>query len=270
MATYAIGDIQGCYQEFRDLLDECGFETGRDTLWLVGDLVNRGPNNLDVMRFVMNTPGVRAVLGNHDLHFLAIAYGYAEQGRRDTLNDLLESAECSDICEWIRTRPLIHVDDARQQVMVHAGLPPQWDVLTCAARAAEVETVLRGPDVEQFLAQMYGNEPATWSEDLTGNSRLRLIINYFTRLRFCRQDGTMELESKETEAPDGYAPWFSFPRPDDYTIVFGHWAALEGHTGRRDAIALDTGCVWGRKMTALRIDDDRRFSVPSRMPDAIG
>ncbi|MDZ7685049.1 MAG: symmetrical bis(5'-nucleosyl)-tetraphosphatase [Gammaproteobacteria bacterium] len=183
---------------------------------------------------------------------------------------MLESAELGDICEWIRTRPMIHLDEARQHVLVHAGLPPQWDAPTCSARAAEVESVLRGPAVEQFLAQMYGNEPATWSDDLSGHPRLRLITNYFTRLRFCRQDGTIELESKETEAPEGYAPWFSFPRPDDYTVVFGHWAALEGHTGSRHAIALDTGCVWGRTMTALRIDDGRWFSVPSRMPDAIG
>ncbi len=264
MSTYVIGDIQGCYEEFRALLDEVGYASGRDSLWLVGDMVNRGPNNIDVLRFLMNEPNVVAVAGNHDLHFLAVARGFATPRGRDTITDLLEAHDRDDLSAWIRQLPLVHLDEAGRRVLVHAGLPPQWDAATCRARAREVETVLAGTQVDSFLRDMYGNEPAIWTDDLTGNPRLRLITNYFTRLRYCRQDGEIELESKETEAPPGYDPWFSFPRPDDYRIYFGHWAAMGGVDHVPFAVGVDTGCVWGQRLTAHRLEDGRQFSVPSR------
>lgn len=263
MATYVIGDIQGCYREFRQLLSAAGYRAATDELWLVGDLVNRGPANVDVLRFLMDTPHVTTVLGNHDLHFVAVARGFKRPSGRDTISDLLDASDVDEFVDWLRARPLVHVDEDRRAVLVHAGLPPHWRVDECRARAQEVERTLASDEMDAFLAEMYGNEPDRWQEDLAGNARLRLITNYFTRLRFCRGDGTIELESKETEAPAGFSPWFEFPRPDDFTIYFGHWAALEGHTTADFAVALDTGCVWGREMTALRLEDGRRFSVPS-------
>lgn len=266
MATWAIGDIQGCYDEFRELLGHIAFREGRDTLWIAGDMINRGPNNLDVVKFLMGTEGVVAVLGNHDLHFLAVARGFADPRSKDTVDDLLTSPDVDDVCQWLRNLPLVHTDPESRRVLVHAGLPPQWDADTCATRAREVENVLRGDAMDGFLAEMYGNEPASWSASLTGNDRLRIITNTFTRLRFCKADGTLELLSKETETPEGYSPWFAFPRPDDYTIYFGHWAAIGGETTASFAVALDTGCVWGRELTALRLEDGKRCSVPSRQP----
>ncbi len=264
MATYVLGDIQGCYREFRSLLDAVGFNREQDKLWFVGDLINRGPNNIDTLRFVMDLPDSVVVLGNHDLHFLAIARGHARPKGKDSITDLLAAPDLADLCNWLRQQPLMHIDHSRKTVMVHAGLPPCWDTPTCRARAREVEAILQGNDPDTFFAEMYGNEPATWSDSLTGNDRLRLITNYFTRLRFCKPDGTLELDSKETEAPaGGYLPWYDLPRPDDYTIVFGHWAAIQGITGNPRAISVDTGCVWGRQLTALRLDDGRKFSVDS-------
>lgn len=265
MTTFAVGDIQGCYREFRELLDKMMFDPASDELWLVGDLVNRGPDNAATLDFVMSLPHTRIVLGNHDLHFLAVATGHQRQHGSDTLDDVLASPRLIEYIEWIRHLPLIHVDNTLGYVMVHAGLPAIWNIDECLARAAEVQHALASDDFNEFLAAMYGNEPSRWRESLTGHDRLRIITNYFTRLRYCTADGELELKHKEKVQPEGYAPWFSFPRPagESLKILFGHWAALEGHASAANAIALDTGCVWGRTLTGMRLDDATFFQVPS-------
>lgn len=266
MTTLAIGDIQGCYDEFRTLLDKMQFRKDKDQLWLVGDLVNRGPDNLATMDYIMSLPNVIVVLGNHDLHFLAVAHGLQRTMPGDTIGDLLASPRLDEVVDWLRNLPLIHMDARLGYVMVHAGLPPVWRLDECIAHAREVENVLRRDCYEEFLTAMYGNEPDTWSDRLEGLPRLRVITNYFTRLRYCTSRGRMEFAHKAKSQPAGFMPWFRFARPgsEHYRIVFGHWAALDGHTGEKDMIALDTGCVWGRLLTGIRLDDGALFSVPSR------
>jgi bis(5'-nucleosyl)-tetraphosphatase (symmetrical) len=263
MNSWAIGDIQGCHQELVHLLEEIAFEPGRDELWLVGDLVNRGPDNVAVMDLVMALPRTICVLGNHDLHFLAIAMGQQTARRGDTINDLLESHRLQDYVSYLRQLPLLHYDKKRNLVLVHAGLPPQLDLDRCRALAGEVEAVLKSDECGEFLAAMYGNEPDTWHENLSGMDRLRLITNYFTRLRFCTSDGRLELTHKTDLAPAGFDPWFTFERSGDEQVVFGHWAALEGKTDADFVTPLDTGCVWGRELTAMNLDTRERVSVPS-------
>ena len=266
MSTLAIGDIQGCYDEFRDLLKVMEFDAHRDQLWLVGDLVNRGPDNVSTLEYVMSLPDVVVVLGNHDLHFLAVARGIQRQMPGDTLGDLLASPRLETFVDWLRYQPLLHVDPRLGHVMVHAGIPPIWGIDEAQSHAREVEAVLRGPDYSGFLRAMYGNQPDTWAPGLTGNERLRVITNYFTRLRYCTPKGTMEFNHKAKVQPAGFEPWFDIPRPanEAFNILFGHWAALDGRTGQAQMIGLDTGCVWGRKLTGLRLDDGQRFTVPSR------
>ena len=267
MKTVVVGDVQGCYDEFRELLAVMEYEEGVDRLWLVGDLINRGPDNVATMDFVMSLPDVIVVLGNHDLHFLAVSRGIREATRGDTLADLLASPHLDEMVDWLRTRPLIHADRTLGYVMVHAGLPPGWTLDECITRAREVEAVLGGDNYVDFLGHMYGNQPDTWRNDLTGYDRLRVITNYLTRLRYCTPGGTMEFSHKANVQPEGFQPWFRIPRPrgEDFKILFGHWAALDGHTGNPDAIALDTGCVWGRRLTGIHLEDGRLFSVPGVM-----
>ena len=264
MSTYVIGDVQGCRNELEHLLKEINYQESIDDLWFVGDLINRGPDNVGVMDLLMQLPRVTAVLGNHDLHFLAVAMGSQTEKRRDTIADLLHSSRLDDYIDYLRQLPLIHLDAERNLVMVHAGLPPNLDTRQCLALATEVAQMIRSDDCPRFLAAMYGNEPARWRNDLTGMDRLRLITNYFTRLRFCTADGELELLHKTDVAPSGFSPWFSFPRPDDTRILFGHWAALEGKAGTDFALALDTGCVWGQTLTAIRLDDENMFTVPAQ------
>lgn len=264
MSTYVIGDIQGCYDEFSTLLDLIRFDPVADELWLVGDLINRGPNNLAVMDLIMSLPHVVAVLGNHDLHFVAVALGKQRQMRNDTISDLLNSPKLQEYTEYLRHLPLIHFDKNRDFVMVHAGLPPQLDVETCCRLAGEVEAVLRSEDHPGYFSAMYGNEPDTWSESLTGMDRLRHITNFLTRIRFCTASGQLELTHKTEVAPVGFEPWFTFPRPDSSHILFGHWAAIEGRADCAFATPLDTGCVWGRQLTALRLEDMTQFQTAAR------
>ena len=267
MSTYVIGDIQGCYDALRRLLDRVNFNDTTDELWLVGDLVNRGHKNTGVMEFITGLDRVTAVLGNHDLHFLAIALGQQSQKRSDTLDDILASPGLDRYIDWLRHLPLIHHDAARNLVMVHAGLPPQLSVPTCMTLAREVESVLcsglGSGQCSAFLKAMYGNEPAIFDDRQSGMTRLRVIANCFTRMRYCTAVGQLELEHKADICPDGFAPWFSFPRQDNITIIFGHWAALNGKADAHFVRALDTGCVWGRELTALRLEDDTRFAVPA-------
>ena len=263
MTTYAIGDIQGCYSTFRRLLDKLDFEPARDRLWLVGDLVNRGPQSLAVLRFVKNL-GTRAVtvLGNHDLHLLVVAAKHVKQHRGDTLNAILRAPDRDELLDWLRRRKLMHA--AGRYAMVHAGMLPQWSIEKALRLAREVEAALQRDDHNEFLRHMYGNQPDRWRDDLRGFDRLRVITNVFTRLRLCTPDGRMEFSHKGPptgELPRGYLPWFSVPRRRHRAtnIIFGHWAAL-GLYMESNVSGLDTGCVWGRELTALRLSDRRLFA----------
>lgn len=261
MAIYAIGDIQGCYDEMRRLLDTVAFDPAYDRLWLVGDLVNRGPRSLEVLRFVKEL-GDRAivVLGNHELHLLVVAAGVRKPHPEDTLDALLHAPDREELLDWLRHRRLMHVNAG--YAMVHAGLLPQWSIAQAQVLAREAETALQGSDYGELLRRMYGNEPAQWRDDLAGYDRLRIIINAMTRLRLCTSDGRMEFTHKTglTGAPAGYLPWFDVPGRAwcETPIIFGHWAAL-GLILRADALGLDSGCVWGRRLTAVRLEDRRVF-----------
>ena len=261
MATYAIGDVQGCHDELMCLLQRIDFDPVRDRLWFVGDLVNRGPKSLEVLRFVRSL-GDRAVtvLGNHDLSLLVIAAGVRKPHRGDTWDAILTAPDRDDLLHWVRHQRLFHVENG--QAMVHAGLLPQWTVEQARSLAAEVEAELQGPGYPAFLNAMYGNEPAQWDNSLRGHDRLRVIVNAMTRLRLCTVDGRMEFSHKTGPAggPADYHPWFDIPsrRSSDTPIVFGHWAAL-GLTQRDTVTCIDTGCVWGRRLTALRLEDRQLF-----------
>jgi len=261
MATYAIGDIQGCYDQLQRLLDSIAFDPAHDQLWLVGDLVNRGPQSLEVLRFVRDL-GAQAVtvLGNHDLHLLVVAAGVRKPHRGDTLDALLAAPDRDELLDWLRQQPLMHTGNG--YAMVHAGLLPQWSIAQARALAQEVETALQGPDSSEFLRLMYGNEPVQWRDDLTGYDRLRVIVNAMTRLRLCTAEGVMEFTHKTAlkGAPAGYLPWFDLPTraSRDTPVLFGHWAAL-GLMLRTDVLGLDSGCVWGRRLTAMRLEDRRVF-----------
>lgn len=261
MATYAIGDVQGCYDEMRRLLDTAGFEPARDRLWLVGDLVNRGPQSLEVLRFV-KALGDHAVtvLGNHDLHLLVVAAGVRKPHPEDTLDPVLGAPDRDELLDWLRRQRLMHTGSG--YAMVHAGLLPQWTVERAMALAGEAESVLRGDGYGEFLNRMYGNTPTAWDDRLQGYDRLRVIVNAMTRLRLCTADGIMEFSHKTglQGAPAGYLPWFDVPDRAslDTPVLFGHWAAL-GLTLRPDVLGLDSGCVWGRRLTAVRLEDRRVF-----------
>ena len=267
MATYAIGDIQGCYEELQHLLDLIQFSDS-DQLWLCGDLVNRGPNSLETLRFI-NSLGDRAVtvLGNHDLHLLALHHGGATVKRSDTLSDILAAPDRDALMHWLQQQPLFHTDPALNFSMVHAGIPPTWSIKEAKKRSLEVEQILKSPLAAQFFKHMYGNTPVKWDKNLEGWDRLRVITNYLTRMRFCTPKGELEFASKgglETQ-PTGYLPWFAYPNRKSFKerIVFGHWAALEGSVIADNVYAIDTGCVWGLSLTALRLDDLTRFQTPS-------
>jgi bis(5'-nucleosyl)-tetraphosphatase (symmetrical) len=258
----AIGDVQGCCDALERLLDKIAPDAGTP-LWFAGDLVNRGPQSLAALRRVIGL-GERAVavLGNHDLHLLAIAAGAHRPKRGDTLDDILAAPDAADLIEWLRHRPLAHHEDGK--LLVHAGVLPQWDARTTLALAHEVESRLRGPDWKAFLHRLWGDEPRTWRDDLDGDERTRVIVNAMTRLRFCDASGRMDFSANggPKAAPAGFVPWFDVPgrRTADTLVVFGHWAAL-GLMMRDDVIALDSGCVWGNKLSAVRLDADPRKRV---------
>ena len=270
MAIYAVGDVQGCYAELRKLLEQVRFDPARDRLWLVGDLVNRGPESLAVLRFVKSL-GDRAVtvLGNHDLHLLAVAEGVAELHRTDTLDEVLDAPDRDELLHWLRHQRLMHVENG--YVLVHAGLQPQWSVAQASSLAREVEVALRGHGYATFLQRMYGNTPRGWSDSLTGYKRLRVIVNTFTRMRICTAEGEMEFRFKGEvhNIPPGYLPWYDVPgrRNADMTVIFGHWSAL-GLLLRQDVIALDTGCLWGGPMSAVRLDDRQLYQAACNNPVA--
>ena len=257
MALYLIGDVQGCDAALGRLLDDIGFSPSRDTLYLLGDLVNRGPASLAVLRRLISLDGVaHCLLGNHDLHLLATAHGVRKPHRSDTVGDILAAPDREALLDWLRARPMALFEHG--WLMVHAGVLPQWDVAGTLALAGELQAVLRSADWTGFLQEMYGNEPPLWSDSLRGAARLRVIVNAFTRLRFCTAQGVMEFETKDSAgaAPEGFMPWFDAPgrRTEGTPIAFGHWSTL-GAVQRHDLQALDTGCVWGGCLTAARITE---------------
>ena len=258
MAVYAIGDIQGCYEPLQRLLDQLTFDPARDRLWLTGDLVNRGPHSLAVLRWARELQhSVITVLGNHDLTLLAIAEGFVEPRRKDTIRAILDASDAAECLDWLRARSLLQHDAELGFTLVHAGLAPQWDLAQAKACAAELECALRGPDYRDFLACMFGQEPRRWSDDLTSFDRLRCIVNIFTRMRFCFPDGSLDFKAKGPPGsqPKPLLPWFQMPdrRNADLNIIFGHWAAL-GFYRAPGIYALDSGCVWGQQLTALKLD----------------
>jgi len=265
MATYAIGDIQACFDELMQLLEVLRFDEARDRLWFTGDLVNRGTQSAEVLRFVKSL-GDKAVvvLGNHDLHLLAVAARVTHLRPKDSFMDVLEAYDRNTLLDWLRHRPLLHHDARLGYTLIHAGLPPQWDLATARACAQEAEGMLRGADADAFFKQMYGDQPSQWRADLLGMERLRFIINCFTRLRYCDGEGRLALRDKGapgSQAPDAM-PWFQVPgrKSADLKILFGHWSTLGRYQG--DGVySLDSGCVWGGSLTALRLDDGQWFGV---------
>lgn len=264
MATYAIGDIQGCYAELRALLDKCRFDPAQDRLWLAGDLVNRGPASLQTLRFVRSLGDTAvSVLGNHDLYLLKVASsGASTRKRHDTLQRVLEAPDRDELIDWLRQRPLMHVEG--RHVLVHAGLLPQWTVDDARSLAAEVEAVLAGKRWKDFMERMWGNLPRAWDPSLRGWDRLRVVVNAMSRMRFCSPNGEMEFDAKgpPENAPTGHIPWFAHPRRNsaDHAVVCGHWSAL-GFKMTENLIALDSGCVWGEKLTAVRLEDRQVVQV---------
>jgi bis(5'-nucleosyl)-tetraphosphatase (symmetrical) len=259
MAVYAIGDLQGCYDPFRRLLDELAFDPHRDTLWLTGDIVNRGPKSLKTLRFVKKLgDSAIMVLGNHDLHLLALEAGVVRFGKRfGSLQKLLNSADAEELCDWLRHRPLAHYDEHLDTLLVHAGTHPRWSVKKTLARAAEVEETLQGYDYPTLLGKMYGNMPNRWSGALSGYKRLRFIINCLTRMRMVTADEHLNLNFSGSpwRARKGSVPWYEAKDPawQGTRVVFGHWSAL-GLIVLPELISLDTGCIWGRQLTAVRLD----------------
>ena len=261
MATIAIGDVQGCYDQLMRLLERAGYDERRDVLWFVGDLVNRGPQSAATLRFAKGL-GERqvTVLGNHDLALLVVSENIRKPHQGDTFGDVLAAPDRDELLDWLRRQKLMHVE--RGYAMVHAGLPPQWSIERALALAREAERALAGPGYREFLRSMYGNEPVRWRDDLEGYDRLRIIINAMTRMRLATADGTLEFSHKLglDGMPAGYLPWYDVPaRASRGTpILFGHWAAL-GLLVRADVIGLDSGCVWGRALSALRLEDRQLF-----------
>lgn len=267
MATYVVGDIQGCLKPLKQLLARVNFDERRDHLWLAGDLVNRGPDNLGVLRLIKGM-GERAtvVLGNHDLHLLAVDNGTRKLGRKDTIQDVLNAPDKASLLEWLRQQPLIHHQEP--WVLSHAGIPHIWSTEEAISLAEEVHDALSGDRYKEFLSSMYGDSPASWAPSLRGMDRLRVITNYLTRMRFIDITGELDLKTKEgsDQGPPGVRPWFVYPRKDgdqQRRFLFGHWAALEGKTGRERFYALDTGCIWGGSLTMMRLEDGQYYRQDS-------
>ncbi len=258
---YLIGDVQGCCSALEQLLRQIDFSASRDHIYLLGDLVNRGPRSLHTLRLLRDLgTSATCLLGNHDLHLLAVAQGVRRAHRSDTVAEILAAPDREALLDWVRQRRM--ACHAEGWLMVHAGVVPQWDLATTLALAGEVERQLQSADLHAFLAVMYGNEPSIWVETLAGPDRLRFAINVLTRIRFCDAEGRLEMQTKTDSAPPGYTPWFEAPgrRTEDVPIAFGHWSTL-GLINRPDLLSLDTGCVWGGSLTAVRVDGGRREVV---------
>lgn len=272
MAIYAIGDIQGCFDDLQRLLSKINFNKKKDQLWFVGDLVNRGPKSLETLRFVKSLGDAAVVvLGNHDLHLLAVAYEYSSVRAKDTLSPILQAKDRDELLDWLRHRPLFHYH--KDYCLVHAGLPPQWDFATAKKMAAKVEKRLRGDQYKSFFKSMYGNTPSLWSEKLSGMELLRFTVNCFTRMRLCDEQGRLDFSysGKLGSQPKHLIPWFDLPKRKNahLKIIFGHWSAL-GYHHANNTYAIDTGCLWGGQLTALKVDKHmQRVSIDCqghRMP----
>jgi len=268
MATYAIGDIQGCYQSLQKLLNKIQFNPKQDQLWFVGDMINRGPESLQVLRFIIeHQDSIRCVLGNHDLHFLAVESGVKRATRKDTFSEILAAEDRAEIVAWLKTQPLFYYDKQLNCAMVHAGIHYQWSLKKALQRAQEVSDCLQSDAAKQFYKAMYGNTPESWSKALQGMERLRVITNYLTRMRYCMPDGSLELTQKVPigTQPKELIPWFELKRkPLGCDLIFGHWASLQGQCFVDRIYAIDTGCVWGGLLTALRLEDKEYFHVKSQ------
>jgi bis(5'-nucleosyl)-tetraphosphatase (symmetrical) len=272
MATYAIGDIQGCYDALCRLLDSCSFDPANDRLWLVGDLVNRGPQSLETLRLIKSLgSSAITVLGNHDLYLLMVAEGGAKfRGKDDTLQPIFDAPDCSELLDWLRHQPLCYTEN--EYCLIHAGLLPQWTATQARELSREVEAVMQGSDYREFILNLWGSEPAGWSDDLTGWPRLRVIVNAMTRMRFCTPDGVMEFKAKGklSNAPADHIPWFDAPNRQsaNSVLVTGHWSAL-GLKVTPNLLALDSGCLWGGHLTALRLEDRQVFQVTCSIEEAL-
>lgn len=264
MANLLVGDIHGCYDQFMRVLEKAQFDPTNDTLWLTGDLVARGPKSLEVLRFVKSiADSVRLTLGNHDLHLLAVYAGISRNKLNDNLRPLLEASDCDELLNWLRRQPLLQIDEELKIIMAHAGISPQWDLATTQKAARDLHMVLASDSYAFFLDSMYGDLPDDWSESLQGVDRLRYIANAFTRMRYCYENGRLDMYCKDSpkQAPTKLKPWFMLPRkiPADYDIIFGHWASLNGKGTPEHVYALDTGCCWGGRLTGLRWEDKKYF-----------
>jgi bis(5'-nucleosyl)-tetraphosphatase (symmetrical) len=260
MAVFAIGDVQGCCDELKALIDTLNFDPTADQLWFVGDLVNRGPKSLETLRFIRTLgPAAVCVLGNHDLHLLALAANPSTPTPDTYLQPVLEAADRDELLDWLRHKPLLHFDAELNTLMVHAGVHPNWNVQQALQLAHEVEQVLASQQATEFLHAMYGSKPTVWSDQLVGMDRLRFITNCLTRIRYCTATGELEFSEKLSPGtqPEHLLPWFDMPQraSSDTRIVFGHWSTL-GLVVRPDLIATDTGCVWGGELTAVRLDEE--------------
>ena len=275
MSTYVIGDIQGCFRELLDLLDVINFDATNDQLCFIGDLVNRGPESLEVLRFVKQLDEKTIVtLGNHDLHLIAVARMPEKKKSKDTLDEILAAPDREELITWLRQQSLIHIDHDKDFTMVHAGLVPQWDLQQTIELAQEAETILKSAAFYDFLDVMYGNKPDQWSDGLDGHDRIRFIINCLTRLRYCSKSGRMNFDFKGAPGsePEGIHPWFCIKnrKTRKEKILFGHWSTVSlgniNNFGKYNVYPLDSGCVWGGTLTAIRLDDEQWFSVPSKQP----
>lgn len=268
MATYAIGDIQGCYDALRRLLSELDFNASRDTLWFAGDLVNRGPKSLETLRYVKKLDGsALSVLGNHDLHLLAVAEGFRSAGRKDTLTPILDAKDCQVLCDWLRQLPLIHHDQSNGHTLVHAGLHPAWSLSTALTEARRVEEKLRGEKFRKHLKRLFGNSPTAWSRKLKGEERTRFAINTLTRMRYLTAEGDLDFTQNgpPSVTDSSVVPWFEYRKRQnhDLTIVFGHWSSL-GDPKVPGIYALDRGCVWGNALAALHIESGEIIETSCR------
>lgn len=270
MSTYIIGDVQGCYRELKELLALIQFDPSQDRLGFVGDLVNRGPHSLEVLRFIKSLSSPLIVLGNHDLFLLILGYELMpEDSYEHTLHNILRAPDKMELLEWLRGRPLVHYEKNDYALLVHAGLPPQWSIEENLERANEVSLTLQGPYFKEFLKNLFGDEPFQWDDDLKGQERLRYITNAFTRMRFCDEKGGLDLKAsgKTSTNREYFQPWFDWRRHHEkerVNILFGHWAALNGQCDAPYCHALDTGCTWGHQLTALNLETKQRFAISCR------
>ncbi|WP_457913486.1 bis(5'-nucleosyl)-tetraphosphatase (symmetrical) ApaH [Candidatus Gillettellia adelgis] len=269
MSTYLIGDVHGCFNELQALLAQVSFNAKCDQLWLTGDLVARGPNSLEVLRFVRSLgPAVRLVLGNHDLHLLAIYVGVRRITHKDRMSVLLEAPDIDELINWLRCQPMLQVDDELKIIMTHAGIPPQWKIQDAKICSHEIESCLCSDNKLLFLKDIYSDKSNHWTPELNGFARLHFSINALTRMRYCAPNGQLDMIYKDAPgtAPAPLQPWFSLPRLVDsrYTLIFGHWASLNGQGTPKNVIGLDTGCCWGGALTMLRWEDRRYFIQPAK------